>query len=516
MRTQEYWESVALLREQYAQEQADEIIRQIERLYEEAAEEISAEIKKILKAFSETANLDAETAEEYISKAQQDQSVRELRKLFAQTDDPGQQADLISRINAQAYGARMTRLEAVQEAVYTAVKKAAAIEQRKLGRLLETVYSDTYYQTIYDIGKGTDIGIDFAVISDRQIVAAVERPWMGKTFSERVWQNTDFLAVKAGEIIRKGITTGADVYTMAKQLQPLANSGKYASVRLVRTETNYICNQAQKEAYASAGIEQYKFIATLDYRTCEVCSPLDGMEFYCSEATPGENYPTMHPNCRCTTTIPTAYLYRWANDGEHKYKTDGDVTFEQWKENMTPEQRAAFETHVKQWKNRSSDKEQYARYVERLGKENMPKTFDLFQDLKYNKPDIFSFYELDYSRQNRLVRHPELALPNAVRATADSRKFTEYLFNPEHKRGYTKGVAFSNRLGYNINNYIELKNEILRKAIKYPAIYKGNNGHGDKFEQLMILYGKKGKPANVLVAWLSDEYGIHLTTTHLD
>lgn len=383
MRGQEYWESVALLREQYAQEQADVIIRQIERLYEEAVEEIRKEIKKILKAFSETANLDAETAEEYISKAQQDQSVRELRKLFAQTDDPEQQADLISRINAQAYGARMTRLEAVQEAVYTAVKKAAVTEQRKLGGLLENVYADTYYQTLYDIGQGVNAGIDFAVVSGRQILEAVERPWYGKTFSERVWQNTDFLAVKAGEIIRKGITTGADVYTMAKQLEPLTSYGKYASVRLVRTETNYICNQAQKEAYASAGIEQYKFIATLDYRTCEVCGPLDGRVFYCSEATPGENYPTMHPNCRCTTTIPTAYLSRWANDGEHKYKTDGDVTFAQWKENMTPEQRTAFETHVKQWKNRSADKKQYARYVERLGIENMPKTFDLFQEMKY-------------------------------------------------------------------------------------------------------------------------------------
>lgn len=432
MRGQEYWESVALLREQYAQEQADAIIRQIERLYEEAADEISAEIKKILKAFSETANLDAETAEEYISKAQQDQSVRELRKLFAQTDDPEQQADLISRINAQAYGARMTRLEAVQEAVYTAVKKAAVTEQRKLGGLLENVYADTYYQTLYDIGQGVDAGIDFAVVSGRQILEVVERPWYGKTFSERVWQNTDFLAVKAGEIIRKGITTGANVYTMAKQLEPLTNYGKYASVRLVRTETNYICNQAQKEAYASAGIEQYKFIATLDYRTCEVCGPLDGRVFYCSEATPGVNYPTMHPNCRCTTTIPTAYLSRWANDGEHKYKTDGDVTFAQWKENMTPEQRTAFETHVKQWKNRSADKKQYARYVERLGRENMPKTFDLFQDLKYTDIDVWNNYQkvyktaegyivgglnLDTGKQRQIVVVNHVALrgiPNSV------------------------------------------------------------------------------------------------------
>lgn len=390
MRGQEYWESVALLREQYAQECADAVIRQIGRLYEEAAEEIDKQIRKILKALSETANLDVETAEEYISKAQRDQNVRELRKLFAQTDDPEQQADLISRINAQAYGARLTRLEAVREAAYTAIKRVALAEQRELGELLEIVYADTYYQTIYDIGKGADIGIDFAVISDRQISAAVERPWMGKTFSERVWKNTEALAAKASETIVRGVAAGADVYSMAKQLQPLAHRGKCAAVRLVRTETNYICNQAQLDAYAGTGIERYKFIATLDYRTCEVCQPLDGMEFYCAEARPGLNYPTMHPNCRCTTTIPTAYLSRWANDGEHKYKTGGDVTYGEWVRQMTPEQKTAFEGHVQQWRNKASDQKQYAHYAERLGRENMPKTFDLFQDLKYNDIERWS------------------------------------------------------------------------------------------------------------------------------
>lgn len=35
-------------------------------------------------------------------------------------------------------------------------------------------------------------------------------------------------------------------------------------------------------------------------------------------------------------------------------------------------------------------------------------------------------------------------------------------------------------------------------------VNKGSSGHGNNYEQQMILYGKKGKPANVLVAWSDD------------
>ena len=115
MRTQEYWEQVALLREQYAQKNADEIIQQIMRLYDEAEEEIAGEIEKVLSAFGRLSGLDRQEAEAYISKAEQDSSVRELRKLYAQADSEQERDDLIRRINAQANGARMKRWQAVQE-----------------------------------------------------------------------------------------------------------------------------------------------------------------------------------------------------------------------------------------------------------------------------------------------------------------------------------------------------------------------------------------------------------------
>lgn len=48
------------------------------------------------------------------------------------------------------------------------------------------------------------------------------------------------------------------------------------------------------------------------------------------------------------------------------------------------------------YKNRSSDKKKYARYIEDLGKKNVLKTFDEFSNIKYNYFEIYNDYNKTY------------------------------------------------------------------------------------------------------------------------
>ncbi|MDO5398226.1 MAG: hypothetical protein Q4G33_09875 [bacterium] len=123
--------------------------------------------------------------------------------------------------------------------------------------------------------------------------------------------------------------------------------------------------------------------------------------------------------------------------------------------------------------------------------------------------------KLDYERRNTLVQNPELSLPNAKTAMADDRKFTHYLFSETNKKGQAKGKAFTSRLGYDINNYSELKQEILTRAAKYPAKLKGCNEHGDLYEQQIVLYGNNGKPANVIVGWINSDVSTRMTSAYI-
>lgn len=115
--------------------------------------------------------------------------------------------------------------------------------------------------------------------------------------------------------------------------------------------------------------------------------------------------------------------------------------------------------------------------------------------------------QLDYQRRRELQENPGLKLPNAENAILPDRKFTNYLFGGEHPEGLAKGDAFTSRLGYSADNWRELQDEIRVKASQYPSKYKDNNGYGDRYEQKMILYGKKGTPANIVVGWVYKKDG---------
>lgn len=57
----------------------------------------------------------------------------------------------------------------------------------------------------------------------------------------------------------------------------------------------------EQQSYQECGIEKYRFLATLDTRTCPICGELDGKIFPVSNMKIGVNCPPMHSGCRCTT-----------------------------------------------------------------------------------------------------------------------------------------------------------------------------------------------------------------------
>ncbi len=146
---------------------------------------------------------------------------------------------------------------------------------------------------------------------------------------------------------------------------------------------------------------------------------------------------------------------------------------------------------------------------------NVPKTLAEYYQVKYNNKELYKIWSLDYRRRVRLQRDAALRLPNSDVAYADEQKFIGYLFNPANPKGYAKGKAFASRLGYSATNYTELQNLIMKNASVYPARFIRNNGHGDLYEQKIVLYGLKGKPANVVVGWIVDGAETRMTSAYI-
>ena len=100
----------------------------------------------------------------------------------------------------------------------------------------------------------------------------------------------------------------------------------------------------------------------------------------------GENCPVMHPRCRCTTTLNIDYHSRRVKDPvTGKYSlVDGNTTYSKWVEGLNGEQKAALDLARKKYSRKTSDKLQHEQYKKLLGTKIVPKSFDKFQELKYN------------------------------------------------------------------------------------------------------------------------------------
>lgn len=413
MKSEEYWNDAALRREIAVQTGTNYTGEEILKLYDEALSDIDTEMQKIKINFQKRFGIDNETAEYFLTQAQQEDNLKTLIKSLEYAPDEQARQDILAYIrrdglSVRAYAARKERYEAVKAVIYARIKKVAVKEIEKLSERLQAVYKESYYGVIDDAAKQFDVGINFAILNENAINAAVSTKWHGKQFSERVWDNTDRLATTAQNLVVKSLMSGEAWSKTAEKLSTAFQVEKYNATRLIHTESSHIHAMADLKAYEDIGAEQYRYLATLDYRTCERCQQWDNMVLPLSEAREGYNYPVLHPLCRCTTTIAVDLKNRRARDpltGKNDI-VDGSVTYQEWYNSLSDEQKTALKLSKRKDSNKTSDKLQHAKYVKVLGTKEVPRSFDKWIDIRYNDSEKYS--ELKSKYRNAIVSQSRL------------------------------------------------------------------------------------------------------------
>ncbi len=102
-------------------------------------------------------------------------------------------------------------------------------------------------------------------------------------------------------------------------------------------------------------------------------------------------------NCRCTLIahvkgVPKSPnpLRRARDPKTGKSVLISDMSYAQWESWKSAENRYVWEAFQKKGQNYSADQKQFAEYQSVLGK-NAPKSFEKFQDLKYNNPEKWDY-----------------------------------------------------------------------------------------------------------------------------
>ena len=192
---------------------------------------------------------------------------------------------------------QLNRLEGLQLSIRMQLLELGAYEQNEFEKMLREAYERGYLSTF----KGLVNAPVFFNINETTLQQTLNEKWINNdNFSGRIWQNKEKLINLLNNEIRDGFIRGDDYRTMSKTLQHRLGVGANESLRLIATESTFVMNQANKQAFMDAGIERYQYSAVRDSRTSPVCKHLDGEIFRFDEAKVGINFPPAHPFCRST------------------------------------------------------------------------------------------------------------------------------------------------------------------------------------------------------------------------
>jgi SPP1 gp7 family putative phage head morphogenesis protein len=502
--------------------EAEEVADQIAKLYLKSSRYLSNELDKIFSRFRRKHHLSEAEARQLLNKMQDKASLDELKRVLRQEKDDAIKAELLAELEAPAYQARLEHLQQRQNQIDMVMRDVYGQEKVRNTSFYVDLANESFCKSMFDIQQRAGYGFAFSAISAEKIDRVINSRWSGMNYSDRIWRNTAGLAQTLKEELLLSLIIGRTDRETAEIINNKFATGASNARRLVRTEASFLANEMEAESYQECGIEYYIYVATLDLWTCKKdCVPLDNKRFKVSLRKIGINYPPMHPWCRCITIAyisaeDLARMKRWARapvTGKTMY-VPADMTYEEWHKSYV-EGNPEAELQERMAKNRSKDRTQHKSYERLLGKD-VPERLDDFQRIKYTDAEKWKYMKLDYRRRKELSDHPELKLPDADKAVVPDSKFMKYLFGGNNKDGLPKGKNFEERLGYNIDNWRMLQKEIRGRASEYPVTFKGNEGFGNRYEQKIVLYGLKGKPANVVVGWIHKSDGtMSMTSTYI-
>ena len=337
MNSRKYWERRAAQDMYDRMGTAEDSAAEMNAAIKQTSAYLEKEVKAVMRGMQSFGISEAE-AKKILNAAGDGTALQRLRKSAQQVSDPEKREALLNAINsAGAYRYRITRIEELNRDINRQCRELYKTENRHITSALRNVAEDSYYREIFSIQKGTGLGFSFSRFSRKDVDRILRANWAGGNYSQRIWKDVSGMTARLKNELLVSMLSGRSNEKTARIFQERFGVNAYCARRLVRTESAYVANAAQSRAYGEAGIERYRFVATLDSRTCECCAALDGKVFKLANAKPGTNYPPMHPFCRSTTIADfgeeeLSGLERRAKDKDgNTVRVPAGMTYEDWR-----------------------------------------------------------------------------------------------------------------------------------------------------------------------------------------
>lgn len=401
MNTKEYFEKRALQTEKHSKDRGEKYLDELKKSYEDIEKQIQNDIEAWHKKYADT---DESISNINARKPLKHEELKEYLEDIKNKIENSNLSDEDKQKLKQGYlSSKLNRLESLLKQTELNLKILTKDYENSSKEHLAENYKQSYSEaahSLYDCPT-VDFDLTFDRFDNRAIEKIVNAKWSNKDFSECIWGHYDNMASELQSILNVGIALGYSVDKMSRQVRDRMDVNFSNAKRLIRTESNYILSEATQRLYENVGLEKYQFLATLDFRTSEICQSLDGKVFEVSKRQIGLNCNPMHPNCR-STTIP--YLEEYQDEGDTRlardmdgknYKLPANMDYKAWYESMSEKEKGKYKINRKMMLNRSNDEKEYGMYKAVL-QDNAPRSLEEFQKLKYNSNGKWEELKLSY------------------------------------------------------------------------------------------------------------------------
>ncbi|EME3581985.1 minor capsid protein [Enterococcus faecium] len=340
-----YWIDRGIKQEKKINDAAQQVEQKIILAYKQAQNYLTRQVRKLFSRAKQRSRMDEGETRALLNQAIQPDELVELRKLADDVSHPELQESARKRLNGLAFKERITRAEDLKAKSFLVSKQIASVQLDKSTDFYIDVIHDSYNEAtseaiirqveqiksdsinngwnrkkfdskmevseqvtkrhvpieIWNDSNIQSTDYEFKELSTKYTKNILDSHWHGSNYSKRIWKDTEALAKRLEGLFTVESMTGMSEFEMAKAIAAEFDRSIGVAQRLIRTEANYMANQAKLKAWRDRGVEKYRLIAVLDFRTSEICQKKDGKIYLVSEAVVNGvagTYPPFHPWCR--------------------------------------------------------------------------------------------------------------------------------------------------------------------------------------------------------------------------
>ena len=297
MDSEAYWAKRAEEREAAWQKKSRETLeKELAAYYEASLDHIQRNIDALYGRFAKDNALSIEEGRKLLTGKEYRTWRMSLEEYVAKIDTGDKMLE--RELNTLAMRSRISRFDKLYSETLMELDGLGRKTRDRMDGFLGDAYRDNYYRGLYEIGHVGKALPAISQVDSKSVEAVLRTPWSGKNYSTRIWKNQKQLAQVIQDEVVASVHRGEGVRKVSRRVAEKMGVGLSNAQRLVRTELNYVHNQAALDSIRDAEMDYFRFVATLDSRTSTMCREHDGKIYPIDSADTGENIPPLHPRCR--------------------------------------------------------------------------------------------------------------------------------------------------------------------------------------------------------------------------